>query len=141
MLFFVGINYWAVLVCGVLSMILGAIWYNPKVVGGAWMRSMGWTPEHHEKLMKQFNPGASYGLMFLGSLVMALVMSQLVVWMSITTAAMGAGLGAILWLGSIATCQLGVKLFEQRPWAYFLTTTGYYLIQLALFGAILASWR
>jgi hypothetical protein len=48
----VKVNLLAVLLCTVASMIIGMIWYMPKVFGGAWMKmakvkmgdgSMGWT--------------------------------------------------------------------------------------------------
>jgi hypothetical protein len=36
------INYWAVLVCGVLSMVIGFVWYGP-LFGKKWMEIVGAT--------------------------------------------------------------------------------------------------
>ena len=35
-----GINYWAILVCAVLAMIIGSVWYGP-IFGNAWMKLCG----------------------------------------------------------------------------------------------------
>lgn len=38
------INYWAVLLATLSSMVVGAIWYTPKVFGDYWMKASGVTP-------------------------------------------------------------------------------------------------
>jgi hypothetical protein len=38
------INYWAVLLATLSSMIVGSIWYTPKVFGTYWMKQAGVTP-------------------------------------------------------------------------------------------------
>ncbi len=38
------INYWAVLLATLSSMIVGSIWYTPKVFGNYWMKSANITP-------------------------------------------------------------------------------------------------
>jgi hypothetical protein len=38
------INYWAVLLATLSSMVVGSIWYTPKVFGTYWMRQAGVTP-------------------------------------------------------------------------------------------------
>ena len=48
----VNINYLAVIVCGVISMIVGAMWYGP-ILGKLWMKQYGYT---EEDLKKNFNP-------------------------------------------------------------------------------------
>jgi hypothetical protein len=35
------INFLAVLVTALVPMVMGFIWYNPKVLGIAWMRAAG----------------------------------------------------------------------------------------------------
>ena len=38
------INYWAVILATLSSMIVGSIWYAPKVFGNYWMKTAGVTP-------------------------------------------------------------------------------------------------
>ncbi len=37
----VDINYWAVLVAAVVSMVIGALWYSPVLFGKLWMKYSG----------------------------------------------------------------------------------------------------
>src|SRR6185436_11080467 len=76
----VPINYWAILVCGVASMVLGSLWYGP-LFGKAWQKLMGW--EHVDaskkaEMMKDMQK--SYILAFLGALVMAFVLAHSLVF-------------------------------------------------------------
>lgn len=38
------INYWAVILATLSSMIVGSMWYTPKVFGNYWMKATGVTP-------------------------------------------------------------------------------------------------
>ena len=69
------VNYWAVLVCGVASMIIGGLWYGP-LFGKMWIQEMGWgnkSPEEMAVMKKKAN--IAYPQAFIGALVMALVLS------------------------------------------------------------------
>lgn len=39
------INLWAVLLATVAAMVIGAVYYHPKVLGTAWMQAIGHTPD------------------------------------------------------------------------------------------------
>jgi hypothetical protein len=43
------INYWAVILATLSSMIVGSIWYTPKVFGNYWMKQAGVTPSGNSK--------------------------------------------------------------------------------------------
>jgi hypothetical protein len=43
------INYWAVLLATLSSMIVGSIWYTPRVFGTYWMKQAGVTPSGDAK--------------------------------------------------------------------------------------------
>lgn len=38
-------NPLAILVAGVSALVVGFVWYNPKVFGNAWMKAAGMTDE------------------------------------------------------------------------------------------------
>jgi hypothetical protein len=139
----VHINYWAVLVCGVASMVLGFIWYGP-LFGKAWMKSIGINPhtiskEQIKKMQSEARPG--YIAMFVGSLVMAFILKHFLTYAGAKS--IGGGLvGALwIWLGFIATTGLGAKFFEKKPWAYYLINRGYDLVNLLVFSIVLVLWK
>lgn len=65
------INFVALLVAALVPMLLGFIWYHPKVFGNTWMRSAGLTDE----MLKTGNMAVIFGVSFLMSIMMAFVMN------------------------------------------------------------------
>ena len=103
------INYWAVLVSAIVSMVIGSIWYGP-LFGKQFMQAMGmdkWSPEEKAKMQKSMI--GSYVAQFVGSAVMFFVTA----WYIITSIHPGVWGGVAnafgLWLGFCGTAQL-----EQR---------------------------
>jgi len=43
------INYWAVVLATLSSMVVGSIWYTPRVFGNYWMKTAGVTPSGNSK--------------------------------------------------------------------------------------------
>ncbi|MET0933151.1 MAG: DUF1761 domain-containing protein [Mycetocola sp.] len=43
------INYWAVLLATLSSMVVGSIWYTPKVFGNYWMKAANVTPSGNSR--------------------------------------------------------------------------------------------
>ena len=70
----VSVNYLAVVVAAVASMIIGAIWYSPRVFGRMWMRLTGKTMDQ----MAGQSAGRGYLVTFIGSLVTAWVLAVFV---------------------------------------------------------------
>ncbi|HTM67847.1 MAG TPA: DUF1761 domain-containing protein [Candidatus Binatia bacterium] len=144
----VPINYLAVLACGVSSMVVGSLWYGP-LFGKPWAKLMGFTPEKMEAMKK--DPAGkkkmmrSYGLMFLGSLVMAYVLAHAIVfagaYLKVTGAPAGL-MGALWnWLGFIVPVSMGVVLWDGKPWKLFFINVGHYLASLCVMGLILSLWK
>ena len=61
------INYFAVLVAGVVPMIVGALWYGP-LFGRRWLALMETT---QEAIAEDFNPLKTYGVSFLFAIASA----------------------------------------------------------------------
>src|ERR1044072_4342908 len=66
------INYWAILACGVASMVIGSIWYGP-LFGKIWIQLMGFTKEQMESAKKS-GMAMQYAMAFASSIVMAYVL-------------------------------------------------------------------
>lgn len=139
------INYPAMVSAAVAAFVIGGLWYGP-VFGKQWMTLMGITKESMEA-QKNKGVAKSYILMFAGSLVMAYVLSLVITSMAPYLATMGtlgaaagAQIGLWMWLGFVMPVTMGSVLWENRPWKLWILNTGYYVVTLAVMGAILASW-
>lgn len=68
-------NWYIVLVAALVPMAVGMIWYNPRVLGSAWMRASGMT----EEKAKGANKALIFGISILFSLMMAFVLSPITI--------------------------------------------------------------
>jgi len=138
----VPINYLAVLVAALVSIVLGSIWFGP-LFGKPWMKLMGISAEDMKK-GKQSDVIKSYALMSLGSLVMAFVMAHSMVfamaYLKISGVSAGLQGGLWNWLGYMAPIIMGSQLWEGKSWKLFPIVGGYYLVSLCSMGVILALW-
>ena len=138
---FVGINFLAVAVAALATMVLGFLWYSPLLFARPWMRLMGVDPDDKAKLAEmQSNAGKLYGLSFLASLLSAVVLAKIIDITSVDTILYGMKIGFAVWLGFVATVQLTGALFSKQPTMLFLINTGYQLVCYLAMGAILAKW-
>ncbi len=134
----VSINYSAVLVAALASMALGFLWFGP-VFGKPWMKYMGFTRKDVEK-SKRKGMAATYFMGFLGSLVTSYVLAHFVFYTGAVDVFGGMVTGFYIWLGFVATVLLGTVLWEGKPLGMYALNAGYYLVNLAVMGAILAAW-
>lgn len=132
----VTLNYWAILVSAIVSMVLGALWYSPVLFGKQWMQLMGWKKEE----VKKDDAHKGYFVAMIGALVLAYVMSHFIDYVQATTISAGAQTGFWAWLGFAATTSLSTAIFGGKPMKLWGINTGYNLVQFILTGAILAVW-
>lgn len=140
---FEAVNLLAVLVGAVISLVVGTLWYSPMLFGNQWMKSMGWSKKDVEKMKKDPKGKAkmmkSYFGMFIGSLVMSFVLAMFVDYAGATTLATGAFVGVIAAIGFVVTSKLSDYLFEGRSQEGLLIGSGYYVVTLAIIGAVLTA--
>ena len=140
----VPVNYLAVLVAAVASMIIGSLWYGP-LFGKPWMALMGMTPEKIAAA-KGKSMAMNYGLMFVGSFVMSFVLAHSLFFVTstyihTTYLIVGMTVGFWSWLGFVAPVTLGSVLWENKSWNLWLLNNGYYIVTLVVMGVILALWK
>jgi hypothetical protein len=130
----------AVLVSAVVYMVLGFLWYGP-LFGKPWMKLVGMTKEHMEEAKKK-GMGKTYGLSFVGALVMFYVLAHFAKYAQASTMTEGMQTGFWAWLGFVATTGMNEFLFavKKKPWKLYFINQGYLLIGLLVGGAILATW-
>lgn len=130
------INHWAVMVCAIANLALGALWYSPLLFYKAWMKENNFTDED----IKKVNPAKTYSITLLISVIISYNLAFFLgddktdmVWG--TTAGFLTGFGFSALIFSV------VALFEQRSWKYILINGGYITIYFTLIGFILGIWR
>lgn len=129
------VNLLAVIVAAIIKMILGAIWYSPKVFGEVWANSalgqgtaeLKATPWH-------------YGAEAVLSLLMALVIALFVNWLDLQTASQALTVAFFVWLGFIATTQLCGVIWGKVPVKVYLVNTGFVLLSLLIMFTIITLW-
>ena len=139
---FSSINWLAVVACVVASMIIGSIWFSPKVFYPAWWKAIG---KSESDVPGTQNMGMLWGLTVLASFVQAVFMSVMVHAMGSMTAGgatlgSGAMAGFLLWLGFVAPSSLTNKLFagQLQAWLY---EVGNHLVTFVVMGAIVGAWH
>lgn len=133
------VNWLAVLVCAVLSMVIGFIWYGP-LFAKQWSALTGWTNEKVAAL-GQSALMRSYGLAFVAAFVIATVLSLAL--RATGAAGIGDGLvtAAVLWVG-FTGATIGVNMvFERRPLMLFGIEAGYHLVSLLVYSVVLSLWQ
>ena len=136
----VPLNYLAIVIAAIASMVLGFLWYGP-IFGKQWMKEMGFSKEKMDQ-SKKAGMTKSYALMAVGSLVMSFVLANALVFASTYLKASGVFAGLMVgfwnWLGFVAPVTLGSVLWEGKSWKLWFLNNGYYLVTLSVMGAILA---
>ncbi len=136
-----GINYWAIIVCAVLSMIIGSIWYGP-LFGKLWMRLCGMNEMDSSKkkeMQKKMMP------LYLVQFVLTLF--QLFVLTYLTGFSVLGGIFSALWVwaGFVMPTLAGTSMWSSEPramaWKRFFIQAGYQLVVFIVFGAILGGWH
>jgi len=132
------VNYWAVLLAAIVSMVIGFLWYSPWLFGKTWMKLSGLT-DQKLKAMKQKGMTTAYVLMFIGSLVSSLILAYIIAYAEVTTVLGGAAIGLMTWLGFVATTSLGMVLWEGKPVGLYLLNNGHSVVMAIITGGILAA--
>ena len=140
------LNPVAMLIAAISALVVGFIWYNPKVFGTAWMKETGMT----EEKAKSMNPGKTYGLAVVFAFIIAFKL-----WPEVmlggapgdphgTDAFMtfkhGALHGAMVGLFIVLPVFATNALFEMKSAKYVLINVGYWVVTMALMGGIINAW-
>jgi len=138
---FSSINWLVVIVCTVVSMVIGAVWYNPKTFFPGWWKAMGkgdYDPSAPGD-MGGGSPAMVWGLTILSAFVRALFLTMIIGALGGATLVSGAVTGFLLWLGIAAPTTLINKLFADhfKSWFY---ETGDHLVTFVVIGAIVGVW-
>jgi hypothetical protein len=133
------INYWAVLIATASSMVVGSIWYTPKVFGTRWAKLAN---------VDMDRPGASAVV----PIVVTVIVSFITAWVlagatSIAWHFYGGGYllaalgtGVILWAGFTAARFITHDAFEGRPSSLTVLNIAHELVTIVIMALIIGVW-
>jgi hypothetical protein len=138
----ISLNWAAIIVCALLNMVVGSLWYNPKTFFPAWWKGIG-------KTTGDVPGSGSMPILWVLTVLSAVVQ---VVFMAIAVAVVGKAIGGtsfvsgalvglVLSIGLLAPTYLVNKLFAGHGFKVWAIEVGNHLIDLVLIGAILGAWR
>jgi len=163
-------NFISIFVAALIPLVVGAIWYNKKVLGKAWMNASGITEEQ----IQSGNMAVIFGLTYLFGLFAALTLSSMVIHqysifsLMVSEPGFGEagteatkfyeevmarlgdrhrtfGHGALHGGSAAITFALPIlgiiAMFEKRNWKYVAIHTGYWFVTLLLMGGLMAAWK
>ena len=131
------VNYWAVIVAGLVYVGIGMLWYGP-LFGTMWKKMMGFTDKEMKKM--RLTPAQAMFMGLLTALVMSYVLAHFIDYfgaVDLGTAFAGA---FWIWLGFFATTQMGAFLWEGKPFKLYILNTTHSLVSLIIMVWILAVW-
>ena len=136
------LNWLAVLVAAISTMVVGFLWYSPLLFAKPWMREMGYDPTDKAKTdeMKKTAGPAYFGSMIAG-LLTAFTLALFLEALHVQDLHHGLAVSFHAWLGFVATVQLTGALFTKQSMKLFAINTGYQLVCFLVMGTILTLWR
>lgn len=136
------VNMIAILVAALASFVLGWLWYSPLLFGSMWMKEMGVSKEQMEKGKEDMKKKMPVVMLagFVSQLVIAYVLAHVIAMGMLAEIGSGVSSGFWMWLGFVATIQLGMILWEGRTLKYYLINVVYWLVGLLAMAAIITYW-
>ena len=136
------LNWLAILVAAISTMVVGFLWYSPILFAKPWMREMGYDPNDKAKVQEmQKSAGPAYSGSFVASLVSAFTLALILHGLRGEDLHFGIMASFHIWLGFVATVQFTGALFAKQSMKLFAINTGYQLVCYLVMAVILTVWR
>lgn len=159
------INFLALFVAALSTLIVGFIWYNPKVFGTIWMKESGLT----EEKMKGANMPAIFIMAVFFAFLIAMILQFLTIHQWGAFGMIGGGGAAEVkpsyaaFMNDYGTAFRSFKhgalhgflaglflafpmtatnaLFERKSWKYTFINSGYWMLCFMIMGGIICAWQ
>ncbi len=136
------LNWLAILVAAIATMILGFLWYSPLLFAKAWTREMGYDLNDKAKMDEmRKSAGPAYAGSLAASLLSAFTLALILHGIRADSLHFGVMASFHIWLGFVATVQFTGALFAKQSMRLFAINTGYQLVCFLVMGAILVLWK
>jgi hypothetical protein len=135
------LNWLAMLVAAISTMVVGFLCYSPLLFAKPWMREMGYDPNDKVKMEEmRKTAGPAYAGSFVASLISAFTLALILHGLN-ADLHIGFMASFHIWLGFVATVQFTDVLFTKKSMKLFGINTGYQLVCYLAMGAILTAWQ
>ncbi len=129
------VNIWAVIVCTVINIVLGMVWYSPKVLGTVWAKENNFD-------LSQLRPSFwSYFGALIVSFILCYVLNMMIHTFNVRGMGNGIALGFFIWLGFIATTHFSGVIWARKPFIVYFIDAGFTLLKLIVISAIMVTWQ
>lgn len=137
MLDFSGINYFAVLVAWLVSVIIGGYWYSPAGFGKKWSKLSG------VDMMKTPKAETSRAIKFvaLSCLLQSFIFAVVINSLDIHNVLQGIITSVTLWFGFTALTTIGNTLYMRQTWSFWWLNASYFLVIMVINGIIFSAWQ
>jgi hypothetical protein len=129
------VSIWPIVAAALASMLIGYVWFHPRVFGALWMRLINVTPEMAARAMRERQRSTVVALV--ASMVIAYVMNYFGIAWGVYNVVGGVELGFWCWIGFVAPTLLTQVTWEQRPFSLYLISALYWLASFIAMGVIL----
>lgn len=129
------INWVGVIIATVVGFGIGAIWFNPKVFGTAWMTDMGKTGDN----MSGWGRAMTIG--FVATLLAAIGLAWLIRLTGAKSLVGGTKVGLLVALAFVVTNYVADAAYAGTKNRFVAIVAGYRAVMLVVMGAILGRWH
>ena len=132
------VNFLAIIVASVVSVLIAMFWYSSAVFGPHWMRLAGISKKDADAAKKKMAGSMIMGLVstFISFWALALIMESFLV-AGIGTAIL---VGLLVWVGFVLTTTLSPVLWEGKSFTLYVLNNSYTLISVVIGAIIIGAW-
>lgn len=122
----------AVILAACVNIVLGGVWYHPKVLGTLWADAHGF------KVIDLKASGLNYFGAFVVGLVMSWMLGTLFSTFEVTTLSGKMGVSFFVWLGFIATTHFSGVIWAKKTLESYFIDAGFFLVSLEAMAIVFA---
>ena len=155
------LNLGIIALAAIIPLIVGSVWYNPKVLGNVWMKASGLSEDY----LKKGNMMVIFGLTYVLCIMLGIVVTNMVIHQNgvasifaeisdkadfndfiskygglYRTFKHGVFHGVLVSLFFVLPVVGIISLFERRGFKYIAIHVGYWMISLALMGGVICQF-
>lgn len=130
----VQIDLSTVVVAAVLNMVIGYLWYSKWLFGAAWSKLC-----HGHGKQSDCNNKTSLFYAAVVSLVIAYFLAFFETYLGITTVTDGMFVGFCIWLGFVATSEIGAVIWSHKSFKLFALHSGCKLLSYLVMSGVIGA--
>ncbi len=131
------LNYLAIIVASIAYFAVGAVWFNPKVFGAAWMKGHNLAPPTEED---KKGMGKLMGVTFVYCFIATVALACLITIINSTTWILGMKVGLVA--GTFSAVSIAMThMYTKKSFSLSVIDASYHVVGLIIAAIILSLWR